>query len=499
VALFNVSGRGFDFGGDNNTVIHSWVGLGGAEQPLGVNSIVVSDVVRNFSGNNNSVLHSVIYAGRNNNAISFYSGQGHRVEGNRIGITPSGVVLGGTSTTNTRNGVSIDATNVHVIDNLIAGIAQNAITVGEFGLPGGTGHTFTRNSMFLNQGLGVDLGANGVTPNDGAGDPDTGPNNLQNYPVVVEARQAPFGLRIAGNFLSVFEQQFFAEVFASSSTPAINTDEGGRSLGGFNITTDSTGQASFDVTIPAEVKFGEVIVATATDHLGNTSEFSVSVPVSDDLVPTVSDGSFEFEYGQAISFGCSEGAIAGVDPNDLLIESIPQGGVPEILAAFFLEDQNRIRFILRGADRAAFIADGNYRCTFQPNSIQDAAGNLGPPVSRDGGGGGGNPRVIDFFVFAGDANRDRAINIGDFAILAGNFNEDGFYSDGDFNYSGRVEIGDFSILASKFNRTLPPPGPGDAAAGVAAIGLPARRAPAAGAPSTFSSTTIGQLILDEPI
>lgn len=71
----------------------------------------------------------------------------------------------------------------------------------------------------------------------------------------------------------------------------------------------------------------------------------------------------------------------------------------------------------------------------------------------------GNPLPADatfsFFFLNGDANRDRAVNIADFAIVAARFNQSGFFSDGDFNYDGVTNIADFSILASKFNTTLP--------------------------------------------
>jgi len=51
----------------------------------------------------------------------------------------------------------------------------------------------------------------------------------------------------------------------------------------------------------------------------------------------------------------------------------------------------------------------------------------------------------------GDANLDGTTNIGDFSVLASNFNSAGGWPQGDFNYDGTVNIGDFSLLASNFN------------------------------------------------
>ena len=52
----------------------------------------------------------------------------------------------------------------------------------------GTGRTIRGNSIFGNGGLGIDLLNDGVTPND-LGDPDIGPNNLQNFPLVTTITQ----------------------------------------------------------------------------------------------------------------------------------------------------------------------------------------------------------------------------------------------------------------------------------------------------------------------
>jgi hypothetical protein len=67
--------------------------------------------------------------------------------------------------------------------------------------------------------------------------------------------------------------------------------------------------------------------------------------------------------------------------------------------------------------------------------------------------------VLDFFVLAGDANHDRAVDTLDFNALAANFGGTGkTYSQADFNYDdGVVDTLDFNALAASFGRMLAPP------------------------------------------
>jgi hypothetical protein len=97
-----------------------------------------------------------------------------------------------------------------------------------------------------------------------------------------------------------------------------------------------------------------------------------------------------------------------------------------------------------------YLPDGDYTITVEPG-YSDFAGNVATVAAS-----------FSFFVLAGDANRSRTVDIGDFAILVSNFNLPGTFSQGDFNYSGVTDIGDFAILVASFNVGLPGPLPSPA-------------------------------------
>ena len=73
--------------------------------------------------------------------------------------------------------------------NIISGNNGNGITLAGDGIavvgPAGSGNAIRFNRISGNTGLGIDLGADGVTANDAPPDADAGPNNLQNFPVLI--------------------------------------------------------------------------------------------------------------------------------------------------------------------------------------------------------------------------------------------------------------------------------------------------------------------------
>ena len=211
--------------------------------------------------------------GQNGVRISGTEATGNLVQGNFIGTDVSGTADVG----NTFDGVNIsDGAANNTIGGTQAG-AGNTLAFNKrdgvgVGTASGTGNGVLGNSIFSNGGLGTDLGADGLTPND-AGDGDTGPNNLQNFPVLAAAVTGGGTITIGGTLNSVASADFRVEFFSNSACDPSGFGEGETFLGAATVTTDSGGDASFSVALTKAVVVGEAITATATDP-DNTSEFS---------------------------------------------------------------------------------------------------------------------------------------------------------------------------------------------------------------------------------
>jgi hypothetical protein len=137
------------------------------------------------------------------------------------------------------------------------------------------------NAIFANGGLGIDLGDDGVTPND-AMDTDTGPDALQNYPILSSAVATGTVVLAHGALHSEPNKTFRIEYFASEMADPSGYGEGQTFLGTENVTTDSNGDAGLGtgLFIGPLPPFGQnFITATATDSaaMANTSEFSRAI------------------------------------------------------------------------------------------------------------------------------------------------------------------------------------------------------------------------------
>ena len=137
----------------------------------------------------------------------------------------------------------------------------------------------TANTLYGNGTLGIDLGDDGVTPND-QGDGDSGPNLRQNYPVLKLVGSDNGYSVIHGSINSTPNRPLLLEFFANQQCDASGYGEGERYLAAQAVTPDATGNAAFTIQLPLAIPIGQAVTATATDGVnwaesGNpTSEFA---------------------------------------------------------------------------------------------------------------------------------------------------------------------------------------------------------------------------------
>jgi hypothetical protein len=112
-----------------------------------------------------------------------------------------------------------------------------------------------------------------------------------------------------------------------------------------------------------------------------------------------------------------------------------------------------------------FLPDGDYQFKLAMNSVEDEAGN-GLSADFDLSG----PSI---FFLAGDATRDRTVNLNDFNVMTANFGMAGMtFSQGNFDYdaAGNVNLNDFNLLASRFGQSVAPAGTSSTSSGQSPFG-----------------------------
>jgi parallel beta-helix repeat protein len=200
---------------------------------------------------------------------------------NRIGTTANG----GAALANTGHGVFVTgpASNVTIGGtisddaNRIAFNGSLGIGVTANGLGAPTGVNVTENDIYQNGGLGIDLHGAGVTPND-AGDGDSGPNGVQNFPVISNVFggvDGSFTLSLNSTPDTVFTIRVFVNTSCNAAAPN-DYGEGEIFILRRGLVTSGAGNGSFvqGITLAS----GTFLTATATGPTG-TSEFSQCVVV----------------------------------------------------------------------------------------------------------------------------------------------------------------------------------------------------------------------------
>ena len=239
---------------------------------------VTQGVANNTIGGNAPGAGNVIANNTVGVEITGVSAKNNVVVGNFIGTDPTGTASIG-------NGIGVfvaygafDNTigdTVAGAGNLIAHNTGAGVAIGASASDAATvGNTIRGNSIHDNGGLGIDLGADGVTLND-VSDFDAGANNLQNFPVVTAAvAQYLGGTRLVGALSGPANTAFTLDFYASPGADPSGHWEGQRYLTHGMVTTAADGDAHFVILISVPTMSGEVVTVTATDSAGNTSEFS---------------------------------------------------------------------------------------------------------------------------------------------------------------------------------------------------------------------------------
>ena len=208
------------------------------------------------------------------------------------------------------------------------------------------GNTIRGNSIHSNTGLGIDLDkgtqdANNVTAND-AGDADTGPNDLQNYPVLTAASRGVSDTTIEGTLNSTPDTTLTIDFYSNSTADPSGFGEGETYLGSTTVRTDAAGDVSFSATVSDVVPAGHFVTATATNPAGSTSEFSGErsatggvTPLTADIVDVSPDPIDGAAPPITVSFNRP---VTGLDVADF---SLTRDGVPGRLVEF---DRPNARF-----------------------------------------------------------------------------------------------------------------------------------------------------------
>ena len=137
----------------------------------------------------------------------------------------------------------------------------------------GDRNVISRNSIYDNVGLGIDLHFNGVTRND-FGDPDVLANAEMNFPFIDSAKIVAGVTTVYGTLDTPVPPAATVEVFKARLDPT-GFGEGEAYMASVNPVPVGT----WSIAFPGLVN-GDRVTTTATDGTGNTSEFSRTVLVT---------------------------------------------------------------------------------------------------------------------------------------------------------------------------------------------------------------------------
>jgi uncharacterized repeat protein (TIGR01451 family) len=249
---------------------------------------------------------------------TFSADQGLTIQGNLIGTDATGIAAmgnGGAGVNATLANISIGGTAPGA-GNIIANNGFKSASNNAGVLVTASPVTVSGNSIYGNDKKGIDL-------NSGQG------NNGQPAPILTGAASNLTQTIITGTLTATATTAYTIQFYANAGKDTNGFTEGQIFLGSTSVTTDGTGQAVINTTLPLLVSSGQLVTATATDPAGDTSEFAAGTVATGavlqaDLGVTLTSSAATVAAGGNLTYTItvtnpsSSATATGVVVNDLL-------------------------------------------------------------------------------------------------------------------------------------------------------------------------------------
>jgi len=286
-----------DSGTEGNLVRGNFIGTnasGTAALPNSFAGIAIfggaqSNVIGDTAGGGRNVISGNSDAGI---TIAGSESDSNIIRGNTIGMNASasaaipnsdGISFFDGASSNLIGGTGLGASN------LIAGNTSSGLFLSDAGT---VANVISGNSIFDNGGAGISL--------------FNGANNEQPAPALTSAT-LDTATRILGSFTIGASGTYRIEFFSSPAADPSGFGEGRNFIGSLNVTASG----GFSAVLPAIVPAGQVVTASVTDPVGNTSAFSNAVTVAFTSPDADGDGiPTEYENANGLNTGVND---AGLD------------------------------------------------------------------------------------------------------------------------------------------------------------------------------------------
>lgn len=164
--------------------------------------------------------------------------------------------------------------------------------------------------------------------------------------------------------------------------------------------------------------------------------------ITDNTPPAVSSSGMQYEVkSTGVYFVMNQDVAGSVQLEDASVVSLDNGFLFPLRRAYYEQSSRTVGFDFL----APVLPDGRYRATLKSGSVKDLSNN---PMVGD--------YTFDFYVLAGDFNRDQVVNFDDLLRVAQNYGkvDTATYSMGDIDYDRSIDFDDLLMFAQKYGNSL---------------------------------------------